>query len=251
MISNNEKNLIFVNYPPGAGGWFLCALVHYLYNPTDEIQFDNLGSGHANKNVRQFNDMYPCGLLSDLGRAIINKSHYDTWPTGERKEFIKAARHPFSYNDLVISLHCADLDLVHETFNDAKFIKINISHSDIRRCRYNLLFKRMAQYPELMRGLALDYGKNVEEETAKLSQLTRDNLESFNWIDPEIIKFSNNDFCSTKNVLNVNYSDLLSQDEEVFLNSILEFLDLYISPHVYESAVDALMRYRATQPIIP
>lgn len=247
-----DKNLVFVSYPPGAGGWFLCALAHYFYYPDDGIKFDTVGSGHANKNIRQFNDMYSDGLQSDFGKAIINGTSYDKWTKAERIEQIQAAEHPFTYDNLVISTHLADLNIVHESFSNAKFIKIDIEPSDVRKCRYNMLYKRMTQYPEFMKGLAEEYGKDPEEEMKKLFPLTAKNLDSFYWIDAEILRFKNDNFnTDVANVLNITYSDLLTQDEEVFLDTLLEFLDLLPEQHVYETALDALMRYRLTQPRVP
>lgn len=245
-----DKNLIFVHYPPGSGGWFLCSLIHFFHHPLSGIKFDQVGSGHANLHVRQVNDMYSCGLLSELGKEIIH-GNTDNFSQDKKIEYLQNFNHPFNFDNLVLSLHTVNLDLFLQAFPQSKFITISISLDEIIKCRFNVLYKRFKNSPQLFEGLANQYGKNYQEEWIKLQRLNYTDLENFSWIDNEIHKFGNSSDRKDHRIYDISYNDLLTKDSEVFLDNLLEFFDLWPQEHEYFYAVNALEHYRQIQPKLP
>jgi hypothetical protein len=86
----------------------------------------------------------------------------------------------------------------------------------------------MQARPELLQGLAKMYQKDYDQCVQQSKNLTKENLEKFNWIDTEVKKFMPETSYSHGNVMNVDYDNYINGNEIIFLDSIVEFLDLNI-----------------------
>jgi len=253
MKNLHELQVVFVNYAIGSGGWFLASLIQKWINPLLTLKIDKNGSGHANTYIYHINSLYKDFMHSDIGLSIINDLKYDTYSENQRIEYLKDSIKISNVTDsiMVVSLHCANLDIFLKAFPSAKFICINITTDEILRCRFNFLYKAMVARPELFEGMIKTHGKNLDESLTKLKHLNKENLDYFEWTDAEIIKFMPKEFYSSDKVMNVQYSDYINGDDAVFLDSIAEFLNLNINQEQFDEAVEDLVTYRFSQPPLP
>lgn len=250
-----DTPITFISYPPGACGTFLAALVHYFFFPQTGIKFDSIGSGHANKHIHHINDLYLNSLYDDFGKAIIENTKYDEWSRDDRIGYLRQnGYHPGMYNHIIISLHCADLNLFYEAFPHAKIIKIDIDNDDYEICIFNMTYKRLLGdpncpfIPSLLK-LSKNFEKNPEEEKQNFLNL---NIKKLRWLDSELLKWSNNHFnIVNERILRTSFKEIISLDEEEFLDKILEFYDMYLEKEIYNNAIDALVHYRLIQPRLP
>jgi hypothetical protein len=249
----HEFPIIFVNYTIGSGGWFLASLIQKWIDPSLTLQIDKTGSGHANTYIYHINSLYADFMHSDIGLSIVDDLNYNTYSENQRIEYLRDSikiNNPLN-NALVVSLHCANLNIFLKAFPSAKFICINITTAEIIRCRFNFLYKAMAARPELFKGMITKHNKNLEESLAKIKNLTRENLNYFEWTDAEIIKFMPEISYNSDKVMNVQYANYINGDELVFLDAIAEFLNLNISQEQFDQAVADLVTYRFSQPPVP
>lgn len=253
MKKLHELPIIFVNYTIGSGGWFLSSLIQKWINPSLDLIIDRKGSGHANTFIYHINNFYKDYMHSDIGVSVINNSNLDVYSQEQRVKYLKNSIKITNPNNdaIVISLHCADLDIFINAFPNAKFICINITLEEIRRCRFNVLYKAVSARPELFDGMVATHNKNLDECMSKLKTLNKENLEFFSWVDVEVIKFIPHRSYNSNNVINVDYDSYINGDEIVFLDKIAEFLDLDIDQSQFDDAVASLVTYRFSQPPLP
>jgi hypothetical protein len=253
MKTLTELPIIFVSYPLGAGGFFLSSIIQKWYDPSLEVIIDKKGSGHANTFIYHINNFYKDYIHSDIGVSIINDLNHDRYTKNQRIEYLKNSvkiNNPNNYT-IVISLHCADLGIFLESFPDARFICINIKPEEIPKCRFNVLYKALSARPELFKGMITTHNKDLDECMSKLKTLNKENLEYFNWVDAEVIKFMPREFYDSKNVLNIAYSEYIYGNEIVFLDRIAEFLNVDINQTQFDDTVSSLITYRFSQPLMP
>ena len=253
MKKLHELPIIFVNYAIGSGGWFLSSLIQKWINPSLDLIIDRKGSGHANTFIYHINNFYKDYMHSDIGLSVINNSNLDVYSQEQRIKYLKNSIKINNPNDdaIVISLHCADLNIFLNAFPNAKFICINITLEEIRKCRFNVLYKAVSARPELFEGMITTHNKNLDECMSKLKTLNKENLEYFSWVDAEVIKFMPKNFYDADNVINVDYDSYLNGDDIIFLDKIAEFLDLDIDQAQFDDAVVSLITYRFSQPPLP
>jgi hypothetical protein len=254
MQKLTELPLVFVNYPSGAGGWFLASMLQQCVNPKLELVVDHLGSGHANTYIYHINMFYRDKLLSEIGKSIIDNANYHEFSKDQRILHLQDSVGINNFTDryLMISLHCANLDIFQAAFPQAKFININIDDHNIETCRYNTLYKALKVRPELFEGMVDTYKKDYNECLARVQDLNRENLEWFNWIDHEIKKFNpNNRYENSEHVLNVSYDEYMSTIDELFLSKLLNFLNLDIDDELFDKTIGNLVLYRISQPKLP
>lgn len=249
----HELPVIFVNYTLGSGGWFLASLIQKWINPLLDLKIDKHGSGHANTFIYHINNFYKDYMHSDLGESVIHNSNLETYDQNQR---IRYLRHSVGINNptretIVVSLHCADLQIFLDAFPEAKFICIDVTRDEILKCRFNFLYKAIAARPELFQGMAKMYQKSLNESLTQIKNLNKENLEKLSWVDPEIIKFIPKEVYNSNRVTNVSYKDYINGDEIVFLDKIAEFLNLDITQEQFNDAVASLVTYRFSQPLLP
>jgi len=249
----HELPVIFVNYTWGSGGLFLASLIQKWENPVVDLVIDNRGSGHANTYVQYMDNFYKDGLKSDIGRAIVHSKFWNQYSGKQRIEHLQKSKKIEKNNNqcIVISLHSADLEIFIEAFPLAKFVSISIDLSQLLTCRYNFLYKRMAPSPELFKNMAEEYQVDVDLSLEQIKNLNKINLEKLNWVDPEIIKFMPKVSYPYDNVISVTYDDYMFGDEIKFLDTIAEFLAVDINQEQFNQAVDHLVIYRLSQPVLP
>jgi len=249
----HELPVIFVNYTLGSGGWFLASLIQKWENPAVDLVIDSKGSGHANTFIRHINNFYKDYLHSDIGQAIVHNKFWDQYSRNQRIEHLqKSAKIEKNNNQcIVISLHCADLEIFIEAFPLAKFVSISIDHAHLMTCRYNFLYKAIASRPELFKGMAEEYQVDLDLSLEQIKNLNKINLEKLSWVDPEIIKFMPKVSYPYDNVISVNYNDYMFADEIKFLDTIAEFLNVDIVKEQFDQTVDTLVAYRLSQPRLP
>jgi hypothetical protein len=249
----DQLPVVFVNYTPGSGGWFLASLIQQFINPSLNLTIDRKGSGHANTFIYHINNFYKDYMHSEIGESIIHNTNLQTYSLTDRIEYLKQSvkiNNPTN-ETIVISLHCADLEIFLQAFPCAKFVCININDEHILKCRYNLLYKAMQARPELLQGLAKMYQKDYDQCVQWSKNLTKENLEKFDWIDAEVRKFMPESSYAQDNVMNVDYDNYINGDEIIFLDSIIEFLDLNIDQKQFDDGVASLVTYRFSQPRLP
>ena len=253
MKKLHELPIIFVNYTIGSGGWFLSSLIQKWINPSLDLIIDRKGSGHANTFIYHINNFYKDYMHSDIGLSVINNSNLDVYSQEQRVKYLKNSIKINNPNNdaIVISLHCAELDIFLNAFPNAKFICINITPEEIRRCRFNVLYKAVSARPELFHGMVAAHNKDLDECMSKLKTLNKENLEFFSWVDAEVIKFMPHISYNSNNVINVDYDSYLNGNDIVFLDKIAEFLELDIDQAQFDDAVASLITYRFSQPPLP
>jgi hypothetical protein len=244
----NDHPIIFICYPLGAGGTFLASMIQKALTPEVNLTVDSKGSGHGNTYISHIQGVYKDNLFSDIGRAIVNDTDYETWTTAQRIEHLQNFIIPF-HKPTVISLHCANLDIFIEAFPNAKFICIDTTSDQIERCRFNVLHKAISGNVSLLTGLVAKYNQDFNECVGRIQNLTVENLEFFKWLDEEILFVSAKKKYVLDNLLHISYADYLDGDENAFLQPIFEFCNLDASQ--YNELVDGLMWYRLSQPRMP
>jgi hypothetical protein len=187
-------------------------------------------------------------LLSDIGRAIVDDTHYETWTTAQRIEHLQNCIIAFA-RPTVISLHCANLDIFIEAFPNAKFVCIDTTSDQIARCRFNVLHKAISGNFNLLTGLVAKYKQDYAECVNRIQNLNMENLEFFKWLDEEIMFVSAKKKYTLHNVLHISYADYLEGDENEFLQPIFEFCNL--DSLQFDKLVDGLVWYRLSQPRMP
>jgi hypothetical protein len=240
--------IIFISYPLGAGGTFLASMLQKALTPQVELVVDSKGSGHGNTYIRHAQGMYKDNLFSDIGKAIVNDTHYDRWSVKERIEHLQNNLIPVHF-PTVISLHCANLDIFLQAYPTAKFICIDITTDQIKQCRFNTLYKAIRDNTTLLNGLTEKYKQDYNECVERLKNLNIENLEFFKWLDEEILFVSAKKKYELNNVLHISYSDYLEGDETLFLQSIFEFCNLDMTH--FDEVLDGLVWYRLSQPRMP
>jgi hypothetical protein len=242
------NNIIFVNYPLGAGGTFLASMIQKALTPEVDLVVDNKGSGHGNKYISHVQGAYQDGLMSEIGRAIVNDTDYDRWSVDQRIDHLQNFIFPFS-RPTVISLHCANVGVFIQAFPNAKFVCIDITPDQILQCRFNVLYKAIKDNVTLFHGLAKKYQQDLDECVDRIQNLNQTNLEFFSWLDTEIMSVSANKDYKLDNMIHVSYRDYLEGDEIEFLKPIFEFCKLDM--RFFNEIVDALVWYRFSQPRMP
>lgn len=258
MIKLTGHSIIFIQYPTGAGGWFLASLLHYAVDQSTPFKFDRYGSGHANQSIRLANNWYDDIVASPIGMAIIHNDEFDKYSKEERIEYLKtnltATPHSTLGTPHVIALHCIDINLFLEAFPNSKCIQININQDDLLKCTGLFLKKKLAF--QQFSNFADHFNVARSQHLALFNKLQHiqmyEDLYSFDWAVPYIqslLKNVANDANFSDRFFEIMFTDLMTADANQFMQSILQFLDLNVSPEVYNNLIEYLETYRNQQPL--
>ncbi len=253
-----DHETIFVQYPVGAGGWFLTSLIYHRYDPRDSFEFDQLGSGHGNRAIQYINNFYKDFLRSELGEKILEDVGYDTFSKEQRVKHIQDSLliSPLANNNApqVVSLHCKNIEVFLEAFPNSKCIQINIEQEDLITCTFNYLFKILAVTPLNFetfceeRGIVGDEFKLAQE---KVKNLTQENMKYFQWVTPFIEKTAktapNNPLYDDR-IFEIDYKDYMTDTPHAVLKAIFEFLDSPTDPQLLDTLAGYMLTYRSLQP---
>lgn len=258
MKKLTELPLIFVQYPNGAGGWFLTALLHYSFDQSSGFYFDEFGSGHANQHIRLTNNWYDEIVMSPIGMAIIHNDEYDKYSRAERIEFLQTSVTASENTNLeipqFICLHCVDINIFLEAFPNSKCIQINTTDDDLLACTVLFLRKRFdlekfkffcTQFPE--------YTDNPEIGFEKLQAeaYTKEDLEYFRWATPYVLSLSkaiDNDPKFDDRLFEIMFADYWTDDVDAVTKALLAFVNNRPSQIVFDAVNLYLIKYRAQQP---
>jgi hypothetical protein len=253
-----DSETIFVQYPVGAGGWFLTSLIYHRFDQQDSFEFDQLGSGHGNRAIQYINNFYKDFLRSDLGEKILEDTGYDTFSREQRIQHIKDSLFisPLANNNVpqVVSLHCKNIEVFLEAFPNSKCVQINIDQDDLITCTFNYLFKILAVTPINFetfcaeRGIVGDDFKLAQE---KVKDLTRENMKYFQWVTPFIEKTARSKANSPiydSRIFEIDYKDYMSDTPQAILTAMFDFLDSPTEPQLLDTLVGYMLTYRSLQP---
>jgi hypothetical protein len=258
MKKLTELPLIFVQYPSGAGGWFLTALLHYSFDQSEGFYFDEFGSGHANQHIRTINNWYDEIVMSPIGMAIIHDDEHDKYTREERIEYLKnnvVASDTANLNiPQFICLHCVDIGIFLEAFPNSKCIQINITEEDLLACTVLFLRKRFdlekfkmfcKEFPEYTDAPLMGY------EKLQAQVFTKPELEYFKWATPYVLSLAKNVDNNPQHddrLLEIMFADYITDDVASVVSALLNFVGSTPNKIVFDALNLYLIKYRVQQP---
>lgn len=257
QLFNSSTPILFVQYPVGAGGWFLTSLLYTAFNPTESIKHNARGSGHANTKITSLNNF--CTIsLDDTYQSIL----YQTKLTMSRSDKIEYIRNtlinnPYKEETIIhtISIHCQDINIFLEAFPNSKVIQIEITDEHIPLCTFNFIHKVLKENLIYFKKICNDYCKNFEIEKTYLENINLTALANLKWIS-SLIELSNikseilEKFESQ--VLTIEYDQYIKYANANHLIDVIEnFLQATWSMQIKQQLVDELELYRIIQPTMP
>jgi hypothetical protein len=249
--------ILFVQYPVGAGGWFLTSLLYTAFHPDVPLKHNALGSGHANTVITSINN-FSMISLEDTYRSIL----YQTESNMSRNDKIEYIRNTLINNPQneetiihTISIHCQDINIFLEAFPNSKAIQIIIKDEQIPQCTFNFVHKVLKGNLTYFEKVCKDYGKNFKVEKTYLENINLAALDNLNWIH-KLIDMSNikNEILSKfdNRVLEIDYDQYIKYADANHLISYIEnFLQAPWSIEIKNRLVDELELYRTIQPAYP
>jgi hypothetical protein len=259
MQKFTELPLIFVQYPSGAGGWFLTALLHYSFDQSAGFHFDELGSGHANQHIRLTNNWYDEVVMSPMGMAIIHNDEHEKYTREQRIDFLRtsvvASKDANFEIPQFVCLHCVDIGIFLEAFPNSKCIQINITEDDLLACTVLFLRKRFDlekftmfcdQFPE--------YTDNPEIGFKKLQaqSYTKEELEYFRWATPYVLSLAkavDNNPQHDDRLFEIMFADYATDEVSSVISALLHFVDCKPTQAVFDALNLYLLKYRFQQPL--
>jgi len=131
-LIDSPTPIVFVQYPVGAGGWFLASLLYTAYHTSEAIKHNAVGSGHNNTQIETINN-FRMIALEDAYQSIL----YQTASTMSHTDKIEHIRNtlvnnPYKEEELIhpISIHCQDINIFLEAFPNSKAIQIVIKRTN-------------------------------------------------------------------------------------------------------------------------
>jgi hypothetical protein len=257
-LIDSPTPILFVQYPVGAGGWFLTSLLYTAYHPLETLKHDSNGSGHANTVITSINNFVIISL-EDTYQSIL----YQTESSMSRDDKIEYIRNTLINNPYkeeetaihTISIHCQDINIFLEAFPNSKAIQIVIKDEQIAQCTFNFIHKILKTDLIYFEKVCNDCGKDFEIEKQYLKNVDLTALDNLKWIH-ELIELSN-----TKNeilekfdsrVLTIEYDQYIKYADAKHLISYIEnFLQAQWGTQIKDKLVDELELYRTIQPAYP
>jgi len=92
-LIDSSTPILFVQYPVGAGGWFLTSLLYTAFHPDVPLKHNALGSGHANIKITSLNN-FAMVSLEDTYQSIL----YQTESNMSRDDKIEYIRNTLINN---------------------------------------------------------------------------------------------------------------------------------------------------------
>jgi hypothetical protein len=256
-LSDSLTPILFVQYPVGAGGWFLTSLLYTAYHPLETLKHDSNGSGHANTKITSLNN-FSIISLEDAYQSIL----YQTESSMSHEDKIQYIRNTLisnlpceDYCVHTISIHCQDINIFLEAFPNSKAIQIEIKDEQIPICAFNFIHKILKTDLIYFEKVCNDCGKNFEIEKQYLKNVDLTALDNLKWINKLVVKSNIKEKVIEKfdsRVLSVEYDQYIKHADANHLISCLEnFLQAGWSIQVKNKLVDELELYRIIQPTYP
>jgi len=256
-LIDSPTPILFVQYPVGAGGWFLTSLLYTAFNPTETLKHNSNGSGHANTKITSLNN-FAVISLEDAYQSIL----YQTESTMLRDDKIQYIRNtlinnPHKEENIIhtISIHCQDINVFLEAFPNSKAIQIEIKDKQIPLCAFNFIHKVLKTNLIYFEKVCNDYGKDFEIEKQYLKTVNLTALDNLKWINKLIDKSNIKEEVLEKfdsRVLTIEYDQYIKHaDADHLITCIDNFLQAEWSPLTKNKLVDELELYRTIQPTYP
>jgi hypothetical protein len=256
-LADSSTPILFVQYPVGAGGWFLTSLLYTAFNPAVPLKHNANGSGHANTRITSLNN-FAMVSLEDAYQSIL----YQTESSMSRTDKIEHIRNtlinnPHKEETIIhtISIHCQDINLFLEAFPNSKAIQIVIKDEQIPLCTFNFIHKVLRGNLIYFEKVCNDYGKNFEIEKLYLENINLVSLDNLKWIH-KLIELSNikteilEKFDSR--TLTIEYDQYIKYaDANHLISCIRDFLQAEWSTETTIQLVNELELYRTIQPKYP
>ena len=255
-LIDSSTPILFVQYPVGAGGWFLTSLLYTAYHPLETIKHNSQGSGHANTKITSINN-FSMISLEETYQSILYQTSTMTYD--EKIEYIKntLTNNPHKEEEIIhtISIHCQDINVFLETFPNSKAIQIEIKDEQIPQCAFNFIHKVLKTNLIYFEKVCNDYGKDFEIEKQYLENVNLTALDNLKWINKLIDKsnIKNKGLENFNNrILTIEYDQYIKHaDAEHLITSIDNFLQAEWSQLTKHTLVDELELYRTIQPTYP
>ena len=246
-----EKN-IFVQYPWGAGGWFLSSLLHYAMYPREPLKFNALGSGHSNDNADRTNNFHKEILYTPEFNLIINDVGFDQFSYDDRIKFLQNSIKGFQERH-VFAFHAKNINIFLDAFPNSKCIQININDNEVKHCLANFLYK-LINDTNSIDSLATYYNQNVEIAKLNLQNLidSKEALDYFDWAIPTIESTRNQAEIESKyddRILELMFNDYMKSNIEHLLRALLDFAEVSYDTMLFNTLVNDVTTYRVGQPI--
>lgn len=256
-LIDSSTPIVFVQYPVGAGGWFLTSLLYTAFNPEETLKHNSNGSGHANTKITSLNN-FAMISLEDTYQSIL----YQTESNMSRNDKIQHIRNtlinnPHTEENTIhtISIHCQDINVFLEAFPNSKAIQLEITNEQISLCAFNFIHKVLRGNLIYFEKICKDYGKDFEVEKLYLESVDLTALDNLKWIN-KLIDKSNIKEKIIENfdnrVLTIEYDQYIKHaDADHLISCIDNFLQAGWSPLTKNKLVDELELYRTIQPTYP
>jgi len=256
-LIDSPTPVLFVQYPVGAGGWFLTSLLYTAFNTLETLKHNSNGSGHANTKITSLNN-FAMISLEDTYQSIL----YQTESNMSREDKIEYIRNtlvnnPHNEEKIIhtISIHCQDINIFLEAFPNSKVIQIEIKDEQIPLCAFNFIYKVLKGNLIYFEKICNDYGKDFEVEKQYLKNINLDSLDNLKWIN-NLIEVSNikNEILEKfdNQVLTIDYDQYIKYADASHLISYIEnFLQAKWGTEIKKRLVDELELYRTIQPAYP
>jgi len=255
-LIDSPTPIVFVQYPVGAGGWFLTSLLYTAFNPTETLKHNSNGSGHANTKITSLNN-FAVISLEDAYQSILYQTSTMTYD--EKIEYIRNTliNNPHKEENIIhtISIHCQDINVFLEAFPNSKAIQIEIKDKQIPLCAFNFIHKVLKTNLIYFEKVCNDYGKDFEIEKQYLKNVNLTALDNLKWINKLIDKSNIKEEVLEKfdsRVLTIEYDQYIKHaDADHLITCIDNFLQAEWSPLTKNKLVDELELYRTIQPTYP
>ena len=256
-LIDSPTPILFVQYPVGAGGWFLTSLLYTAFNPDELLKHNSNGSGHANIKITSLNN-FAMISLEDAYQSIL----YQTESNMSHEDKIQYIRNTLisnlpceDYCVHTISIHCQDINIFLEAFPNSNAIQIEIKDEQISICAFNFIHKILKTDLIYFEKVCNDYGKNFEVEKSYLENVNLTALENLKWINKLIDKSNIKEEIVEQfdsRVLTIEYDQYIKYADAGHLIACIDnFLQTGWSPLIKHKLVDELELYRTIQPTYP
>lgn len=256
-LIDSATPILFVQYPVGAGGWFLTSLLYTAYHPLETLKHDSNGSGHANTKITSLNN-FAMISLEDTYQSIL----YQNESTMSRDDKIQYIRNTLisnlpceDYCVHTISIHCQDINIFLEAFPNSKAIQIEIKDEQISICTFNFIHKILKTDLIYFEKVCNDCDKDFEIEKQYLKNIDLTALDNLKWINKLIDKSNIKEEVIEKfdsRVLSVEYDQYIKHADAGHLIACIDnFLQAEWSQLTKNKLVDELELYRTIQPTYP
>lgn len=255
-LVDSPTPILFVQYPIGAGGWFLASLLYTAFYTTETIKHNSQGSGHANTKIASLNNFSRISL-EEIYQSILYQT--STMSYDDKIEYIRNTliNNPHNEEKIIhtISIHCQDINVFLEAFPNSKAIQIEITDQQIPQCAFNFIHKVLKTNLIYFEKVCNDCGKNFEIEKKHLENFDLSALDNLKWINNLI------DMTNTKNQILDKFDSralIIEYDQYIkhanaghLIASIEKFLQTEWSILTKKKLVDELEWYRTIQPTYP